>query len=1508
MAFEVLRRSFIGRFVRLPILGQGLLLVVLPLLFQLVFIGLMTETGRFPSEPKPLADERSELREPKLRDFRVVIIVSTGLSVLLAVLAALVFTRGISRRLAAVIANLQHLAEGNELAPPVGGSDEIATVDRALRELAQTLALSREESAKHARLLQSMLDNMSDGVVVADEAGKFLVFNRAAERIVGLGPIESEPREWSERYGVFYPDQSTLYPSEQLPLARAIRGEEVDAAELFVRNPAQSEGLWVTVNARPLKDAHGVARGGVAVFQDVTLRKRAEEALRLSEQNLAITLDSIGDAMIATDAQRRITRMNPVAERLTGWRRDEAFGRPIDEVFRIINERTRQPAVIPVDEVLATGEVHGLANHTALVARDGSEYSIADSAAPIRDAAGQIVGVVLVFRDVTEERHTELLQQRFAAIVESSDDAIISKSLDGIITSWNRGAERIFGYSTPEAVGQPMAMLFPPGREDEEPRILERMRRGERVDHLETQRVTKDGRLIDISATISPIQDANGAVIAVSKIARDISERKRNEEALRRSEQNLAITLDSIGDAVMATDAGRRITRMNPVAEKLTGWTQAEALGRPIDEVLNIVNEETRCAAVIPVDEVLATGTVHGLANHTILIARDGTERPIADSAAPIRNDAGKIIGAVLVFRDVAEERRFEQELQQLTADLARRVEERTAELSDSEKRFRLLVEHAGDGIFIVDSHGFFRDVNSSGCGLFGYTREEVLRMNVRDIVASEEQSRVAPELAEFSIEGQPYLREWRLHRKNGEKLVVEVNARTLPDGRILALVRDVSGRKRAEKREQNQGRIFQSLASGESLEKTLEVIAQAVEAEAPDTLCSILLLDESGKCLLHGAAPSLPSFYNEALHGVRIGEGVGSFGTSAFNRQRVVVEDILTHPSWVNYRDVAAKAGLRSCWSEPILSGDGHVLGTFAIYHREPRVPLTEDVTRIEWAARFVRIAIERKQMESLARDKAAAEAASRAKSEFLASMSHELRTPLNGILGMNELLLNTELTERQRQFVDASITSGQALLQQVNDILDLSKIEAGKLDLDLHECHLETLVFDVADVFMYAAQKKGFPFQCHFDPAACVKVMCDGNRIRQVLVNLLGNAVKFTTAGGVNLHAECTNWIDDQLVMRFSVTDTGVGIPADRVSLLFAPFSQVDQSTARHFGGTGLGLSICKQLVDLMGGQIGVDSQLGVGSTFWFELTLPLIGDDTAVSTRGNMVVGQRVVVVDEDGSDQRQIVDCLQTWGCRTQPVANVRNVVEVVSRADADGAPIAVVLADFRLMVGDEFVRLQKLANDSRLSIIGFGQNPDDETIASLRQFGIRHVLRDPIRPSTLFNTLTSVFAIKSPTKSPHQKPDAVADEQPVKFTGHILVAEDNSINQMFVRELLTHCGCTCDIANNGDEALTALKQSHYDLVLMDCQMPEMDGFTASREIRRREAAGELSGRLPIIALTANALVGDRERCLEAGMDDYLSKPLQASLLQAMLAIYLAPRSGERGCEVTSVPLG
>jgi PAS domain S-box-containing protein len=414
---------------------------------------------------------------------------------------------------------------------------------------------------------------------------------------------------------------------------------------------------------KPLMPA--VLRAKVKGFVELLqYRQQIKRHAEQQRESLRVTLASIGDAVITTDAAGRVTYLNPVAESLTGWTNEEAAGQFLPRVFHIVNERTRKAVENPVEKVIATGYIVGLANHTVLIAKDGTERAIDDSAAPIRDSQEEVTGVVLVFRDVTERKEAERTARFLASIVESSDDAIIGKDVNGIITSWNRAAERLFGYAADEAVGRPIAMLAPPDRIDEMPGILNRIRRGERVDHFDTVRRAKDGRLLPIALTVSPIKDEDGNIIGASKIARDISERRRTEEALREERARLHATLHGIGDAVIVTDAEGRVTMMNPVAQRLTGWNE-DAAGHLLAEVFRIINEQSRQPAENPVAQVLRQGQIVGLANHTVLIGKDGSERPIDDSAAPIKNEQGQTVGVVLVFRDVTERRRAEQVLKE---------------------------------------------------------------------------------------------------------------------------------------------------------------------------------------------------------------------------------------------------------------------------------------------------------------------------------------------------------------------------------------------------------------------------------------------------------------------------------------------------------------------------------------------------------------------------------------------------------------------------------------------------------------------------------------------------------------------------------------------------------------------------------------------------------------------------------------------------------------------------
>jgi signal transduction histidine kinase/CheY-like chemotaxis protein/HPt (histidine-containing phosphotransfer) domain-containing protein len=532
----------------------------------------------------------------------------------------------------------------------------------------------------------------------------------------------------------------------------------------------------------------------------------------------------------------------------------------------------------------------------------------------------------------------------------------------------------------------------------------------------------------------------------------------------------------------------------------------------------------------------------------------------------------------------------------------------------------------------------------------------------------------------------------------------------------------------------------------------------------------------------------------------------------------------------------------------------------------------------------------------DDLARARDAAEDASRAKSQFLANMSHEIRTPMNGVLGMAELLANTSLNERQRRFTQTIRSSAEALLGIINDILDFSKIEAGKMELNPAPFDLRDLAEDVGEFCAESAHRKGLEIACWLPPDLPRSFLGDAGRLRQILVNLIGNAIKFTAAGEVSLRVAVVEEMGAETVIEFAVKDTGIGISPEQLPRIFESFRQADGSTTRRFGGTGLGLSISKQLVELMGGHIEVQSTVGQGSTFRFTVHLQRVADQQRSATAPS-IAGARVLIVDDNATNREILEHHLSGWRVDHESAADGAQALIRLDQASRRGRPFQMVVLDHHMpgMDGVEVaLRIRRDPGHDRMRLMMLSSVSDQIDPDVLAQAGVSACLNKPVRPSALYNALATAFGETRAPKTAHV--ESHADQgilREVGFSGRVLLAEDNVVNQEVAVNMLEGLNCQVAVAGNGLEALAALERASFDLVLMDCQMPELDGFATTAEIRRREAAAGRSPR-PILALTANAMEGDRERCLEAGMDDYLSKPFTREALAGMLARYL-PRA-------------
>ena len=792
-------------------------------------------------------------------------------------------------------------------------------------------------------------------------------------------------------------------------------------------------------------------------------------------------------------------------------------------------------------------------------------------------------------------------------------------------------------------------------------------------------------------------------------------------------------------------------------------------------------------------------------------------------------------------------------------------TERRVAEEASrkSEAMFLLISENVGDMIAVTDAEGKRLYNSPYYAKVFGIPTGELQGSDAFGQIHPEDREKVRHVFEQTIESGMGQRLEYRFLLADGSVRYIESLGNYVPGdhgdlGKLVSISRDITDRKRDE--------------------ESLRLLASAVEFADDSIVITTADLEEPKIVFVNPAFTNMSGYTAAEAIGKtpRILEGPKTDSAVLARLRENLSRGQIFHGEAINYRK------------------DGTEF--YKEWHIEPIKNLKGETTHYLTIERDI---TQRKQIEEdLARARDAALEAARLKAEFLANMSHEIRTPMNGVIGMTNLLLKTELNKQQKEFAKTIRSSADSLLTLINDILDFSKIEAGKLTFEILDFDLLDALHGTMDLVAEKAHAKGIELAGFAQPDVTTLLRGDPGRLRQILTNLVGNAIKFTQQGEVVVLVSKQHETPTHIKLRFSVTDSGIGIPLEAQPRLFHAFSQADGSTTRKFGGTGLGLAISKQLVELMHGEIGLQSRPGKGSTFWFTVLLEKQPPrEPALSARPNLG-SLRVLVVDDNATNRHILETQLSSWKMRTVTASNAREAMELL-RAEAernnsfDVAVLDMSMPDMDGLALAESIKADPSISKTRLVLlITYGEKLDAQRVAAA---GIEETLLKPVRPSSLFDCLATIMG--APSTSMEQSEKTAASAAPSRPDVRILVAEDNIINQQVAIGQLQELGYTADVVANGLEVLEAIGLIPYDIILMDCQMPEMDGFESTTTIRQREHERQLKGipttPLHIIAMTANAMQGDRERCLAAGMNDYITKPVEVEDLQAALERWRPP---------------
>ncbi|GGY24457.1 PAS domain S-box protein [Paludibacterium paludis] len=1085
-----------------------------------------------------------------------------------------------------------------------------------------------------------------------------------------------------------------------------------------------------------------------------------------------------------------------------------------------------------------------------------------------------LLAALLMALSLNRFRRNELYAQqaRLAAIVSSSADGIIGFQSDGTITSWNNGATTLFGYHAEEVIGLKVAnLLVPEALQAEEAFILQRIREGRLLPGLETRRQHKSGKLLDVSLTASPILDTQGQVVGGSKTLRDISEHKQAEAQIHELNSNLETLvarrtqelahanqlLESVLNAatqvaIIATDPQGLITLFNRGAELMLGFRASDMLHKVSPLRIHVGSEISERRAALEQSHQIEIADFHALVFQADLsgaevrewtyVRKDGSPFSVSLAVTPILDEQGGSNGYLFIAIDISQRLQAQH---QLATSLA---------------TTQAILNTAPNPVFTINPQGIIQSFNQAGEDIFGWSSEQIIGQPL---------DRLLPQLTP-----EKYRQLLQEGHVSGGSQRVEVQAKCR-DGRCFPAQLSLGGH----------------LSAGEHVAVAVLTDLSLLQQQQAEVLVTRDQLEMAANVAELGVWTWVLA--NNSLHwNDRMYEMYGwpiSLREEGIDYShwysRVHPDDIaVTEKALLDA--VAGKAAYTPIFRVQRPDGSCIYIQAGAQIERDSH----GNAVRVTGINRDITSQL---QLEGHLREaKERADAASAAKSTFLANMSHEIRTPMNAVLGMLQLLKQTALTDRQLDYVTKAQGAGTALLGLLNDILDYSKIEAGKLQLDVHAFDLDDLLHDLSIVLTGNQGDKDVEVMFDIDLDLPRQLIGDSLRLLQVLINLTGNALKFTSHGLVQLLVATLSRSDDRVLLRFTVKDTGIGISPEQQTRIFDGFTQAETSTSRRYGGTGLGLVISQRLIQLMGGRLQLESQPGVGSSFWFDIWLPVADCTPLVEQTRWPTRSLRVLVVEDNPLVAELVMRTIQSLGWQSHLVGGGLAAVEATFQAQEQGNDYDVILMDWKMpdidgLTAARLIR-DRLQSNGHIPIVIMLTAHDREMLAAnLQQDDVPYVdlLTKPVTPTQLLHSISRAM------QGPFGQIAIAPDPGPRRLEGrHILVVEDNALNRQIVVELLSHEGARIAVAEGGLSGVAQVLKGEdlFDAVLMDMQMPDIDGLEATRRIR----ADERFARLPIIAMTANASLGDRAECLAAGMNDHIGKPVDLEQLLHVLLTHCA----------------